>query len=626
MKSVIIAICLLVPLVIIFVVIDRKDFYSGDDLAVQQETVTRKPPTVTTLKPVEQPAETKPVEVKPTETKPVETKPVIETKPTETRPAESVPVAKMKPADVKPTETKPVVETKTAETMLFEEKLAPAAIPVITAEEAEKLNVEAFVLFEKLKKIRAKERQRLERGYGLAFSEQFKDYKKVSLSKTNEEQLSKKGYDLDEFKKREIPNVWSLDYSTIPSDANFQITNDGYTIDSAHDVIRFTGQRLNGMRSSFLFELTIKNNSDKESEITFGVHNFGILKNGYKHLISETLHSKEEKTIEAELSVFEQLASIAPTISVKGNITLSDLTIYRKDHDDFSIIEGEIVERSTLPDPKDTDYPDCRYTAHFMGNAILSGMPCNKELALSIDGFLNKKILPTNSLKAGDKIKCAIVSVDSIPEELASIQEADDLSLFTLDSYLVTTYAKITSYTDFTRNYNALVPFKSDSFEFKSVFDQGFNTPIPDRVREAQKKQIEQDLENANKMISYLKENGEEIEERFQKAWDVEKRRYSDGYNTIKSKNGIVFLYWRNIDNSFWCLPPTYKLISKTPHELPQDKINAVVAFKDFLESNGIQLIVSLVPDRYAISSRVINRDFRDIPELQVRNLCQATF
>ena len=656
MKSVITAICLLIPLVIIFVIIDRKDFYSGDDVAVQQENVTgKKPITETTLKPVEQPTGTKPVEVKPAETKPAEMKSVTKTKPpTESKPkadgkpAKTKQVAEPKSAEVKPAEAKssetksleakPVAETKTdkpAETAPFahtqphsEEKAKPAAVPVVTAEEAEKLNAVAIVEFEIQQKRIAKERARLERGFGLAFSEQFEEYKTVPLTKANEDTLKKKDYDVEEFKKREIPGVWTIDYSTIPANVCFKKIDDGYSIVSPQGNIRFMGQRLNGMRSSFLFELTVKNISDNESEIIFGVHDSGLIKNGYKTLATEKINSKEEKTIEVELNVFEQLANIAPTISVKGEVVLDDLTIYRKDHDDFTIVEGEIVERSALPDPKDTDYPDCRYTAHFVGNAILSGMPCNKELALSIDGFLKKKVLPTNKLKPGDKIKCAIVPIASLPEDLASIQEADDLSLFTLDSYFVTSYSVISAYTDFTRNFNALVPFKSETFEFKSTFNRGFNPPIPDSVKEAQKKRIELDLENANKMISYLKENGEEVEERFQKAWNVEKERYSDGYNTIKNENGTVSLYWRNIDNSFWCLPPTYKLIPKTLHELPQDKIDAVVAFKDFLESNGIQLIVSLVPDLYVISSRIINSDFQSVPDLQtaiyVKQLSEA--
>lgn len=144
MKSVITTICLLIPLVIIFVIIDRKDFYSSADVAVQQEIVTgKKTTTVTTLKPVEKPPETKPVaETKPADVKPIETKPATETKP----------VAENKPTTAKPAETKPVTETKLAETKPFaKEKLAPAAIPVATAEEAEKLNAEAmeFAIAEK---------------------------------------------------------------------------------------------------------------------------------------------------------------------------------------------------------------------------------------------------------------------------------------------------------------------------------------------------------------------------------------------------------------------------------------------------------------------------------------------
>jgi hypothetical protein len=161
MKQLIVPITIIVALIAFFVIIDRKDFHSGNDVAVQQETVTRmKPTTVTTVKPVEKPVETRPVEkpaekepetetktatTKPVaESKPVETKPVAETKsatakPVETKPVtEKKPVAETKPATAKPAETKPV-ETKP----VTEEKLIPVAIPIATAEEAKKLNEEA---------------------------------------------------------------------------------------------------------------------------------------------------------------------------------------------------------------------------------------------------------------------------------------------------------------------------------------------------------------------------------------------------------------------------------------------------------------------------------------------------
>ena len=156
MKQLIAPIAIIVALIAFFVIIDRKDFYSGDDVAVQKEVVTgKKPTTETTFKPVEKPAETKPAEVKTpetksvTETKSAETKTVVEeTKPMTVKPVETKPVAETKPTETKPVvETKPV-ETKPAETKpvkttpVAEEKLAPAA---------EKLNEAAkeFALAEK---------------------------------------------------------------------------------------------------------------------------------------------------------------------------------------------------------------------------------------------------------------------------------------------------------------------------------------------------------------------------------------------------------------------------------------------------------------------------------------------
>lgn len=150
MKSVITAICLLIPLIILFVIIDRKDFYSGGDVAVQKEAVTgMKPTTVTTLKPVEKQMETKDV----VETKPTDVKPVAETnkpdagpRPIESKPAEMKPVTETNQVETKPTDVKLVTGIEPAETKPAVEKvLAPAAVPVVTAEEAVKLNMEAEV-------------------------------------------------------------------------------------------------------------------------------------------------------------------------------------------------------------------------------------------------------------------------------------------------------------------------------------------------------------------------------------------------------------------------------------------------------------------------------------------------
>lgn len=157
MKQLIVPIAIIIALITFFIVVDCKEFSRHDDVqTVQSESpTTNKKPTVSV-------PEMKPItEVKPTvEAKPVvEIKPVAEAKPnTDPKPAGTKPVDETKPAEVKPiaetkpAETKPVAETQTdkpAETKPqvqtnLEEKLLPAAVPVVTAEEAEKLNAEAM--------------------------------------------------------------------------------------------------------------------------------------------------------------------------------------------------------------------------------------------------------------------------------------------------------------------------------------------------------------------------------------------------------------------------------------------------------------------------------------------------
>jgi len=141
MKQLIVPIAIIVALIAFFVIVDHKEFSRHDDVqTVQSESST------TNRKPLVSVPETKPAtKVKPAvEAKPVGTKPVAEIKPE--KPADTKPVAEIKPE--KPADTKPVAQTKPGEELL------PAAVPVVTAEEAEKLNedAKAYALAEKEKR------------------------------------------------------------------------------------------------------------------------------------------------------------------------------------------------------------------------------------------------------------------------------------------------------------------------------------------------------------------------------------------------------------------------------------------------------------------------------------------
>ena len=278
-----------------------------------------------------------------------------------------------------------------------------------------------------------------------------------------------------------------------------------------------------------------------------------------------------------------------------------------------TVVEGEIIERSELPDPKKSDYPNCRFTAHFDGNAIKSGEPCPKELSLIIEGFEDYRILKrNNAIKAGDKVLCTIVPFERLPEDQQSTQQADDLQLFLLESYYVISIQKIQSYDDDPFMPKSGLFFSDEETEYISIFEKHINPPIPQDVIEAQNRAIQRDLQKMNSLLNEYNANKiEEINKRFADVWKNEREKDPDGYNRIGT--GIV---WRNIDNSFWCLPVKYKILS-APDLLTQESIECFAALKKACETNGVQLIVSLVPNFYVISARVINKEFRDVPDLQ---------
>lgn len=277
-----------------------------------------------------------------------------------------------------------------------------------------------------------------------------------------------------------------------------------------------------------------------------------------------------------------------------------------------TVVEGTIVERSKLPDPQKSDYPNCRFTAHFEGNSIKSGEACPREIVLIIDGFECFQVLSTNELKEGDKVLCNIIPLEDLPEEEQSTQQADDLELFLLDSYYVVGVKTIREFSE----KNRLMPssgilFSEGNEEYVSLFERHINPPIPDAVKKAQISTVQDDLRKMNELLAGFDEKEIDIiNKRFDDVWKKEKEKDANGYNRIKKT------VWRNIDNSFWTLPEDYTLLKK-PSLINPNMLSCFQSLKRVCEENGVQLIISLVPNFYDISARVINKEFRDIPDLQ---------
>ena len=97
----------------------------------------------------------------------------------------------------------------------------------------------------------------------------------------------------------------------------------------------------------------------------------------------------------------------------------------------------------------------------------------------------------------------------------------------------------------------------------------------------------------------------------FAEAWAKEKAKDPPDYNRVGN------YVWRNLENSFWSLPAGTNSILDQPYVISQQMLDCFLSLKQVLEANGVQLIVSLVPDMNTISARVIINEFNDIPDIQ---------
>ena len=280
-----------------------------------------------------------------------------------------------------------------------------------------------------------------------------------------------------------------------------------------------------------------------------------------------------------------------------------------------TVVEGEITERSELPDPKESDYPNCRYTAHFSGNSIISGEECPKEFVLVIEGFASYNILNENNVKQGDKIECSIIPFERLPTECQETQQADDLNLYLLERYYATDIRIIKSYNDNADFPKSGVFFSDREDEYVSIFDRQINPPLSQELNENQNSEI---LRTLKRMQSLLEDYSEtrisEINRAFNETWEIEKRKDASGYNRVVYQGQK--LVWRNIDNTFWSLPDNYTFLSQ-PINLSSDTLACFSALNKACKSNGVHFIVSFVPNCDVISARVINSQFNDIPDLQ---------
>ncbi|MBP5233635.1 MAG: hypothetical protein J6333_09530, partial [Planctomycetes bacterium] len=192
-----------------------------------------------------------------------------------------------------------------------------------------------------------------------------------------------------------------------------------------------------------------------------------------------------------------------------------------------------------------------------------------------------------------------------------------DLNLFSLASYYAIDVRKINEFSDLPGTPASGIAFTDASDKpYVSVFERHVNPPIKEEFRKAQQKAIAQELQKIEAMLTpYTPEKIAELRQKFTQAWEAEKATDPPNYNrVVRGKTEYV---WRNVENSFWALPTNYRLPEYQENPIAPYNLEALIALRDFLEANGCQFLISPVPGFQEIAARVINPEFRTLPDFQ---------
>ena len=419
----------------------------------------------------------------------------------------------------------------------------------------------------------------------------------------------------DELSRKTIPEQWTIDFNTLTENCDFEKTDDGYRIQSPDGTFKILAPSkiVSNTATGVSFELSC---NTPETIVKAGIEESGIFRPG-KTYMGELSGIQEDEVINFEISALDHFDQFRAFLEISGDVTIHSFRIFQKELNNVTYLEGQISERSALPDPQKSDYPNCRYTAQFEGNVIKAGNACPKELALIINGFEDFKTLRTDSLKKGDKVIATVIPYDLLSEEEQSIQQADDLNLFTLDNYYVLAIRKINAYAEGDNEHfpSSGIHFTDNKQEHISIFDQHINPSIPEEIQESQNNAIAEDLKTINEMLKdYDDEKIAEINTAFAQAWNTEKAKDPPGHNQLVDQNRQIL--WRKIEDSYFSINPGISsIIAKST--ISDETVESLVELKKALEANGVQLIVSVIQNREPIVARIINEEFRDVVDYQ---------
>ena len=289
--------------------------------------------------------------------------------------------------------------------------------------------------------------------------------------------------------------------------------------------------------------------------------------------------------------------NIVPIFGVSGNLTIKSIRIFQeKINKDNVICVGTITEISEVPNPETSDYPDCFYTAKFELQEIIDGVSIPNTIQLVIPAFFNKQLTQlSNKVKPG-KWMVSVKPFSLLTKEEQEIEQVDEIDSYQFESYYLND-AEI-----YTMPFQTVSPIPIlGGVDYASPYEHPVNPPLSEEYQSISSNIIKEELDKVSRIVNQFHTNDEinRVNNDFQVQWNDTQQKYNSYSNT---------LIWAHEKESFFSLPKKFKLIH--PKTINDDNLEALSEFNLFLKSQGIQLIIQIVPHYWDIAALVLNPDF----------------
>ena len=294
-------------------------------------------------------------------------------------------------------------------------------------------------------------------------------------------------------------------------------------------------------------------------------------------------------------------------IRMRGNLDIEEITVYvaedsRKDK--TVVVIGKILEASEIPEPAKSSYPDCLYTLKVKVLSLEKWLSVPREFILIAPAFFDRRKAPEAVWKPGDMLRFSMIRFQDETEKVRQIQQSDTLDDFTSERYSLTYMVKPEK-VKILRSGDLGDSLCTEQRKYVSGYDRPQNPPLSEAEKTARAARIAAEQDRMRKILSGLTPAAvSELNRKYDEAWKENRKQYP------KAKNEI---FWCRKGNSYYALGPLYPFCNVTA-DLSRT-IQSIKDLSDYLKVHGICMIAVVCPHYYDISARVMNPEFKSVPD-----------